>query len=104
MIVGTDRYRHRAVEQVDRRNPLYHHPQRRDDEEEANGHWPHRAIDACRPTSAFKKASMPVRLDKSSADNKRFQQFLAAKREVSADVERQPAPSSMTSRRAAMPP
>src|SRR6478735_6612492 len=32
---------------------------------------------------------MPVRLDKSSADfDQRFQQFLAAKREVSADVER----------------
>jgi histidinol dehydrogenase len=38
---------------------------------------------------ALQKAAMPVRLDRSSADfDQRFAAFLAAKREVSADVER----------------
>jgi histidinol dehydrogenase len=37
----------------------------------------------------LQKAAMPVRLDRSSADfDQRFAAFLAAKREVSADVER----------------
>ena len=41
------------------------------------------------PFAVSQKAAMPVRLDTSSADfDLRFTQFLAAKREVSADVER----------------
>src|SRR5690349_19138971 len=41
------------------------------------------------PFPVFQKAAMPVRLDTTSADfGPRFKQFLAAKREVSADVER----------------
>ena len=41
------------------------------------------------PRSDPKKAPMPARLDRSSADfAQRFKEFLAAKREVSADVER----------------
>src|SRR5215216_5183027 len=41
------------------------------------------------PFAVSQKATMPVRLDTSSADfGPRFKQFLAAKREVSADVER----------------
>jgi len=41
------------------------------------------------PLSTSQKATMPVRLDRSSADfDQRFAAFLGAKREVSADVER----------------
>jgi histidinol dehydrogenase len=41
------------------------------------------------PSSFLQKAAMPVRLDRQSADfDQRFRDFLAAKREVSADVER----------------
>src|SRR5260221_4359975 len=40
-------------------------------------------------TKSRQKAAMPVRLDRNSADfDQRFAAFLAAKREVSADVER----------------